>query len=165
MPSSLPEPPTAMRRELRRQRPSTVRAFALGVVAAVLAVLVVPFWLLWDWDANTRSRAFVATPQFVLWLLLFAAQAALWVGAAWLVISTLRHRVRDLRRRGALTKGTVAAIVGSTVVLAVAPIVLIIGARLGFFFNFRPGYSPRAHGSSRPRLGTSRLVGVAARTP
>jgi hypothetical protein len=151
----------------------------------VLAVLVIPFWLLWDSDTPAESKAFVATPQFVLWLLLFAAQAALWVGAAWLVISTLLHRVRDLRRRGSLARGTAAAIVGSTVVLALAPIVLLFGYRFGFLgdflSHFRPGHLPSGgdfkpgHSPSGgtwplnhhelkvlPLVGTGFLIGVLA---
>lgn len=183
--SSSREPPTATSRELRRRRPSTVQAFALGVVAAVLAALVIPFWFLWDSDATRESKAFVATPQFVLWLLLFAAQAALWVGAAWLVISTLLHRVRDLRHRGALSRGTAAAIVGSTVVLALAPIVLLFAYRIGFVGDllghfkpvqlpssdhFKPGHSPSGgawplnHHDRKvlPLVGTGLLIGILA---
>jgi hypothetical protein len=125
----------------------------------VFAVLVVPVWMLWDWDATAESKAFVATPQFVLWVFLFAASAALWVGASWLVISTLLHRVRDLRRRGSLTRGTAAAIVGSTVVLALAPIVLLFGIRFGVFFNFKPGHLPSAEPLKHPQLKVTPLGG------
>src|SRR6266536_2341144 len=135
--------------ELRPQRPSTAEAFALGVVAAVLAALVVPLWVLWDWKAKGSSKAFSATsqaffhsPEFVLWLLILAGQAAVWVGAGWLVVTTLSRRVRDLRRLGSLPRGTAAAIVGSTAVLALAAFVLLFGPRLGLAFGFNFGHYP-----------------------
>ena len=129
-----------------RRRPSVAAWFALGVVAAVLAVIVVPVWVLWDWDATPESRAFVTTPQFVLWILVLAGQAAVWVGAGWLVISTLRRRTLDLRRHGALARPAIIAVVASTVALALAPIVLLFGPRLGLFGDLELRHLPTGDG-------------------
>lgn len=133
----------ATERGLRRRRtPSAAGTFALGVVAAVLAALVIPFGLLWDWKGSPQSQAFVHTPGFALWLLILAGEAAVWVGAAWLVVTTLSSRVRDLRRLRALPRGTAAAIVGSTVMLALAVTVLVYGPRYRIFYGFNLGHVP-----------------------
>jgi hypothetical protein len=120
------------------------------VVAAVVAALVVPFWLLWGWKGTPQSQAFVHTPQFVLWVLLFAGQAAVWVGAAGWVVSTIRRRVRDLRRLGSLPRGTAAAIIGATIVLALGAIALVFGPQAGLFGHFRPGHLPHAEMQCSP---------------
>ncbi len=101
---------------------------ALLVAAAALAVVVTVVLVLWEAHSDAESAAFISTPQFVLWLLLLCAQAAIWVGAAPFVAATMRKRYRDLRQRGALSKTSLFAIAGAVGTLLVL-VVFSIGAR------------------------------------
>jgi len=58
---------------------------AIGVVATVAAALAVPIVVLWNADTDETSTAFTSTPQFLLWMLLLSAQAAVWVPALWYI--------------------------------------------------------------------------------
>ena len=104
---------------------------ALVVVASALAVVLVPLWLLRNWDATAQSRAFVATPQFALWVLVLCGQAATSVSAAVFVVATVRTRARDLRNRGSLPGATIAAIVAAALGITLAAGILLFGSRLG----------------------------------
>jgi hypothetical protein len=118
-----------------------VRAFAatpaggltLVVVAGVVVVAAVPFWILGRAGATRASKAFVESPEFVVWVLILCAQAAVWVGAAAYVTATVRRRVRDLRAVGALPGRAVAAILIAAVGVALVTVLLLFGTRLGLY--------------------------------
>jgi len=121
-----------------------VRAFAatpagsvaLLVLAGVIAVAAVPFWILRRADATPASEAFVSSPEFVVWVLIVCGQAAVWVGAAAYVITTVVRRVRDLRAHDALPFAAVAAIVIAAVGVVLVTVLLLFGDRLGLYPDF-----------------------------
>ena len=123
-------------------RPASGAGLAAVVTAVALAVVVVPFWVLYDWDSTLESRAFISTPQFVLWLLILCGQAAIWVGAGWFVFATVRRRVRDLRRRGLLRGTAIAAVAASAVALVLVALAFNFGPRLGLFDDVAPSQIP-----------------------
>jgi hypothetical protein len=132
---------------------------ALIVVLSALAVAAVPIWILHDFKPQgekAEAEAFVSTPQFVLWLLILAGQAAIWVAAGFLVLRTVCRRIRYLRRRRALPAASVVAIVASAVVLG-----LVVG-----FLNFGPriGFHPEV-ASSRLSIGDLPLSGHERKMP
>jgi hypothetical protein len=121
-----------------------VRAFAatpaggltLIVVAGVLVVAAVPFWLLRRAGETDASKAFVSSPEFIVWALILCAQAAMWVGAAAYVVATVTRRVRDLRAVDALPRTTVTAILIAAVGVALVTVLLLFGARLHLYGTF-----------------------------
>jgi hypothetical protein len=135
---------------------------ALVVVASAVVVALVPFWILRDWDSSPESEAFVATPQFILWVLILCGQAAIWVGAAAFVGLTLRERWRDLQQQQALGVGAVVAL-ASAVVLTLLAVLLLFGTRLGIYADLPRGSMPS--GSTWPLADHARkmtpLVGTA----
>jgi hypothetical protein len=141
---------------------------ALIVVASVIAVALVPFWVLRDWDATLESRAFVHTPQFAMWLLILGAQAAIWIGSAAFVVVTVRRRWHDLRRRGALPGR--AALVAPAVAVALLALLLNFGPSLGIYEDIRSasfptdsGWPLSSHTSKvRPLVGAGLLIGLLA---
>jgi hypothetical protein len=146
-------------------------SLALIILAAVVAVAAVPFWILHDAGATDASEAFVSTPQFVLWVLILCAQTAVWVGAAAFVVTTVIRRVRTLRPLGALSTGAVAAIVVAGVGIAVVIAVLLFGSRLGLFPEFaQPQGLPtgsdwplQGHETKMlPLVGTALVIGLLA---
>jgi hypothetical protein len=154
-----------------------VRAFAstpagsvaLLVLAGTIAVAVVPFWILRRADATAASKAFVSSPEFVVWILILCGQAAVWVGAAAYVITTVVRRVRDLRDAEALPRDAVAAIVIAATGLALVTVLLLFGDRLGLFPDFEgPRGIPKqwpldAHQAKvTPFVATAMLIGVLA---
>ena len=116
-------------------------ALALMVVVSAVVVALIPFWILRDWDSSPESKAFVSTPQFILWVLILCGQAAIWVGAAAFVGITLRTRWGDLQRRRALGAGAGAAL-ASAVVLTLLAVVLLFGTRLGIYADLPRGSAP-----------------------
>jgi hypothetical protein len=97
--------------------PARLPSLELPVAAAVGAVgsfAVVVAWVLWGADTPDESKAFISTPQFVLWTLLLAAQAILWVfglvaSATIARRSIARLRTTDVRLRDTLQHFAVAA--------------------------------------------------------
>jgi hypothetical protein len=112
---------------------------AAVVVAAAIASLAVPFWLLWDVRASAASIAFASTPQFVVWVLVLTGQAAVWVGAGAFVAWTLRHRLRQLDESGLLAARGHAAVGSATIALFLVPLVLLFGPRVGWL-GVKPGH-------------------------
>jgi hypothetical protein len=141
-------------------------ALALLVVVSAVVVALIPFWILRDWNSSPESEAFVSTPQFILWVLILCGQAAIWVGAAAFVVTTLRTRWRDLQHRSALGAGAGAAL-ASAVVLTLLAVVLLFGTRLGIYADLPPGSAPSgstwplAHHTTKmaPLVGTAFLLG------
>ena len=139
------------------------------VVASAVVVALVPLWILHDWDSKPESRAFVSTPQFILWVLILCGQAAIWVGAAAFVGVTLRDRWRDLHQRQALEVGAVIAL-ASAVVLALLAVLLLYGTRLGIYADLPRGSAPTgstwplAEHSAKmtPLVATALLIGSGA---
>jgi hypothetical protein len=142
---------------------------AVVVVASAVVVALVPLWILRDWDSSPESRAFVSTPQFILWVLILCGQAAIWVGAAGFVGATLHDRWRDLQQRQALELGAVLAL-ASAVVLTLLAVVLLFGTRLGIYADLPRGSAPSGstwplaeHTSKMtPLVGTALLIGGGA---
>jgi len=165
-----------------RQHPllARVRAFArtpagsvaLLVLAGVIAVAAVPFWVLYRADETDASKDFVSSPEFIVWILVLCGQAAVWVGAAAYVTTTVVHRVRDLRGRQALPRAAVAAIVIAAVGIALVIVLLLFGDRLGLYPDFEgPRGLPRrdkdwplyAHQVKvTPFVATAMLIGLLA---
>jgi hypothetical protein len=156
-----------------------VRAFAatpagsvaLLVLAGTIAVAAVPFWILRRADETPASEAFVSSPEFVVWVLIVCGQAAVWVGAAAYVITSVVRRVRDLRGRDALPRAAVAAIATAAVGLALVTVLLLFGDRLGLYPDFEgprglpkdgewPLYGHQA--KVTPFVATAMLIGVLA---
>ncbi len=142
-------------------------AVAVVVVASAVVVALIPAGILFDWDSTRESRAFVSTPQFILWVLILCGQAAIWVGAAGFAGLTLRGRWRDLQQRQALGAGAVVAL-ASAVVLTLLAVVLLFGTRLGIYAHHLPRGSvpsdstwPLAHHTWKmtPLVGTAMLIG------
>ena len=98
----------------------------LLVVTPAAAFGAMALWILRDARSTPASAAFVATPEFVLWLLILCAQASFWVLALGFVAGTVWRRRRDLRARGLLTPGSVVALGASLVVLVVFPALLVL---------------------------------------
>jgi hypothetical protein len=156
-----------------------VRAFArtpagsvaLLVLAGTIAVAAVPFWVLRRADATPASEAFVSSPEFVVWVLILCGQAAVWVGAAAYVITTVVRRVRDLRDRAALPRAAVTAIVIAAAGIALVTVLLLFGDRLGLYPDYEgPRGLPKgsewplyAHQAKvTPFVATAMLIGVLA---
>lgn len=146
------------------------RRLALIVVASAVAVALMPFWVLRDWDSSLESKAFVSTPQFILWLLILCGQAAIWVGTAAFVGATVCQRWRDLRRRKALPGNTIAALVVSAVAITLLALLLNFGPRLGIYDEIAGSRIPTGsawplwdHDSKMPWLiGIALLIGLVA---
>jgi hypothetical protein len=102
----------------------------LAVVIAALAVLLVAEWVLDGSSSTAEGRAFIATPQFILWLLILAVQAVVWLGGAAFVFITFRRRRRDLRRRRVLPWRAVALLAASALVLLIIAAYLLFATRL-----------------------------------
>jgi hypothetical protein len=142
---------------------------ALIVVPSAIAVAGVPFLLLWD-SSGGKSGAFVATPEFVMWLLVLCAQAATWVGAAAFAAATLGGRWRDLRERGALPGSAIATLVASTLVLIVVAVLLGFGTSLGLYEGAASSRLPSGDGwplthhdwKMRPLVGIGLAIGLLA---
>ena len=165
---------------MRSTRPfERVRAFArtpagsvaLLVLAGTIVVAAVPFWVLRRADATPASEAFVSSPEFVVWVLILCGQAAVWVGAAAYVITTVVRRVRDLRAQDALPRAAVTAIVIAAAGIALVTVLLLFGDRLGLYPDFEgPRGLPKgddwplyAHDAKvRPFVATALLIGVLA---
>ena len=143
---------------------------ALVVVASAVVVALVPFWILRDWDSKPESEAFVATPQFILWVLILCGQAAIWVGAAAFVGLTLRERWRDLQQRHALGLGVAVVALASAVVLTLLAVLLLFGTRLGIYADLPRGSMPSDstwpladHARKMtPLVGTALFIGALA---
>jgi len=69
---------------------------------AGLAVAATVFWVLWGADETNRSKDFVSTPQFTLWLLILCGLSALLVLAAWPVTRIFGRLRSELRSQGGL---------------------------------------------------------------
>jgi hypothetical protein len=102
------------------------------VVPSALAVALVPFWILWD-SAGNASGDFRSTPQFVMWLLVLCAQAAIWVGAAAYAGTTLVRRWSDLRERQALPRDAIRALVVAGVALVGLALLFSFALLVGLF--------------------------------
>jgi hypothetical protein len=168
------EPTTRGRPPRRGLTRRGVRRSALALAAVIsalaLAVVVVPVWVLRDWNATPESSAFVSTPQFVLWLLILCGQAAIWVGAASLVFATVRRRLRHLRWRRALDGTAIAAITSAALALLLVAVVFNFGTRFGLFERVANSQIPRGeqwpltdHETKMPGLAAvGFLIGFAA---
>jgi hypothetical protein len=98
--------------ELPRDAPTTaprggsaaryVSSPGAAIVLAGLAVAATVFWILWGADSTGRSRDFVSTPQFILWLLILCGLSALLMLAAWPVTRIFWQRASELRSHGGL---------------------------------------------------------------
>jgi hypothetical protein len=89
--------------------------------ASAAAMLAVAFWILWGASGSEGSKAFISTPQFILWVLVLAAQAVVWVLGTFAAVSIIRRRARPLFASGALSARTVLQIaVGGLVLFVLA---------------------------------------------
>lgn len=103
----------------------TVRTTFIAVVIALGAVLVVPVVLLSNADSNETSKAFISTPQFVLWMLLLCAQAAVWVLAVGYIFNVVRSRRREVKSSECYEPVTTVLIV--TVAVALLALAVVFG--------------------------------------
>jgi len=92
---------------------------ALLVAAPTAAFVAMAVWILWDVPPRGRSARFVASPQFVVWLLILCGQAAVWALASGFVWITVSQRIRELWRRDDVTSTQLGG-------LAVALLILIL---------------------------------------
>ncbi len=81
------------------------------------AIVVMAAWILWDAADTAGSKAFISTPQFLLWLLLLCAQAVVWVLGFFVAGAIVRGRFRALHAAGALSARLAAQMVTAAVVL------------------------------------------------
>jgi hypothetical protein len=103
-------------------------------------------------------------------VLILCGQAAIWVGAAAFVFSTIAGRWRDLLRRDALRARTVVALVMTVVVLLLLALLLLFGTRWGIYEAPPPLRTPDgstwplAHHTTKvmPLVGTALLIGGVA---
>lgn len=115
------------------QRPQRL-PLPILVAAPASAFLIVGAWVLWDANATEKSKAFIATPQFLLWWLILCGQAAVWTLCGGLLWATVSRRMRALRRAGALPTPTLAglgAALAIVVVLATGPSFYLRGTFYG----------------------------------
>ena len=101
--------------------------------AAAAAMTAVALWILWGATDTPGSKAFVSTPQFLLWTLVLGAQAVVWVLGTFTAASIIRRRARPLFASGVLSARTVAQIaVGALVLFALAALTIgSLASRLG----------------------------------
>jgi hypothetical protein len=101
--------------------------------ASGAAMVAVAFWILWGASDSEGSRAFISTPQFILWVIVLAAQAVVWVLGTFTVVSIIRRRARPLFATGALSARTITQIaVGGFVLFALAGLTIASAAsRIG----------------------------------
>lgn len=78
---------------------------ALIACASGAAIAVVGAWILWDAAGTDGSKAFISTPEFLLWLLLLWAQAVVWALGFFMAGAIVRSRFRTLRTEGVLSAG------------------------------------------------------------
>jgi hypothetical protein len=90
---------------------------ALITSAAATAIVVIAVGVLWDAADTPEGRAFIATPEFLMWLLLLWVQAMLWVFAAFVTQRIVRRRWKQLRKAGVLSARSIAPFVGGVLLL------------------------------------------------
>lgn len=90
-----------------------------ALTLAGLAVAATVFWILWGADETNRSKHFVSTPQFTLWLLILCGLSALLVLAARPVTRILWRLASELRSQGGLGRPTWLSLAAGWVVLGV----------------------------------------------
>jgi len=149
--------------------PTPFVGLALIVVLSALAVAAIPLWLLRGLESSdAETSAFVSTPQFVLWLLILAGQAAVWVVAAGFVVGTVWRRGRYLRRRRSLPAASIAAIVVSALALAAVVVLFNFGPRIGVLeklgIEVELATSQISIGDELPLAGHSRKLPLLAGT-
>jgi hypothetical protein len=113
---------------------STVVSIAAAAILALLAIVGVATLIRWYPSACATTvsadhfgprlaieplpcKAFISTPEFLVWLELLCAQGAFWALAAIPVFQTVRGLVRELRFEGGLTATTIAGIAVSGIAL------------------------------------------------
>jgi hypothetical protein len=111
--------------------PRTQVALIAGASGAAIAVMAA--WILWDAPGTEKSKAFISTPQFLLWLLLLCAQAVVWVLGFFMAGAIVRGRFRALHAAGALSARLAAQIVAAAVVLLALAAISVskVGHRIG----------------------------------
>ena len=97
----------------------------LLVLAPAAAFGAMAWWILRGATSTGASEAFIATPEFVLWLLILCAQASFWILALGYVAGTVFRRTKDLRSRGLLTPGRVLPLAASLLALIVLPALVV----------------------------------------
>jgi hypothetical protein len=106
---------------------------ALIACASAAAIAVMAAWILWDAPGTEKSKAFISTPQFLLWLLLLCAQAVVWVLGFFMAGAIVRGRFRALHAAGAISARLAAQIVAAAVVLLALAAISVsnVGHRIG----------------------------------
>jgi len=116
-----------------------VASIAVASVVAVCAIIGVAALIGWRATDCTRKlvpshelvcKAFISTPQFLVWVMLLCAQAALWALAIVPLLRALRGLARGLREDGSLTGTTVAGIAVSAVALTTAAVLFAFAPRI-----------------------------------
>src|SRR5207344_1267398 len=118
--------PTEGRKPLYGESPGEL--IAVVVMLAVIPMVAVFVGIEWHASGGycpskpeeliKACKAFIQTPQFVIWLLMLAAQAAFWALALVPVVRTVRFRGNELRSSEQFTWRTRLALAASAIVLA-----------------------------------------------
>jgi hypothetical protein len=104
---------------------------ALVAIAAIVICLVAA-WVLRGATSDRRSTQFISKPQFVLWLIIFCAQAAVWVLALVPITRVTTRAFQTLRQSHQLAWHTAAGMIVSASLLLV----------LAVAFSIPPGQLP-----------------------
>jgi hypothetical protein len=104
-------------------------------VAAIVATAALIGWHATDClttlpDGHFTCRAFISTPQFLVWVMLLCGQAAFWALAIVPLYRTLRSLVCELRAEESLTTKTIAGITLSALAFATAAVLFAFAPRI-----------------------------------
>jgi len=148
------------------------RLLAPTVGAAVITIGLVSVWILWDASSSPQSKAFISTPQFLVWVLILCAQAAFWVLALGFVLATVYRRALELRHRGVFTPWLVTEIAVAAALVMLLAVAFGLAGRFKFPGIAKTGFKHIPSGDEWPLthhtlklpvlLGVALLVGVVA---
>lgn len=143
-------------------------AITAPVAAALFAIVIVSAWILWRADSTPVGEAFTSTPEFLFWLLVLGAQAAVWFVALPYVVGTVWRRARSLHSAGTLdvlslaSLGVAALVLITTAVSFTLASVIIVGNSPRHLPTGDAWPLPDHTLKVQPLVGFALLVGVLA---